>query len=354
MSKQEIKKILVIRFRRVGDSVLSMSLCASLRKSFPQAEIDFVLNENIASLYEGHPDINRVIPFSDYENHHLPTYLRKVRKLMRDNQYDVIIDMRSTLKTLPFSLFSLSSPYRIGRKKGYTWGAHNYRIPENKKVDRVTGNLELLQPLNKATKVVYDSQFRLAITEKETAQFRAYMEKQGIDFSRPVLLAAVTTRIPGKSWRKEHMTEILKRLISNYDVQVVFNYAGAVETEAAQAYYEALDKHPSIFLNIEAKSLRELCALCQNSTFFFGNEGGPRHIAQAFDVPSFAIYPPKISKALWLPGDGTRFVGISPDEFATPEEQKDMDYAQRFNLLTVEDVWNGLQLQLNSYLTTNR
>lgn len=40
----EIKNILVIRFRRVGDSVLSMGLCHTLRKSFPGAEIDLVIN----------------------------------------------------------------------------------------------------------------------------------------------------------------------------------------------------------------------------------------------------------------------------------------------------------------------
>ena len=66
----EIKHILVIRFRRVGDSVLATALCRSLRQSFPQAQIDYVLNENIASLYENHPDIDRVIPFNDRENHH--------------------------------------------------------------------------------------------------------------------------------------------------------------------------------------------------------------------------------------------------------------------------------------------
>ena len=39
----QIKNILVIRFRRVGDSVLSMALCHGLRQSFPDATIDFVI-----------------------------------------------------------------------------------------------------------------------------------------------------------------------------------------------------------------------------------------------------------------------------------------------------------------------
>lgn len=109
----EIKHILVIRFRRVGDSVLATALCRSLRQSFPQAQIDYVLNENIASLYENHPDIDRVITFSDRENHHLPTYIRKVRHTMKATSYDIIIDMRTTVRTLLFSLFSLHTPFGL-------------------------------------------------------------------------------------------------------------------------------------------------------------------------------------------------------------------------------------------------
>ena len=38
----QIKKVLVIRFRRVGDATLSSVICTSLRKSFPEAEIHYV------------------------------------------------------------------------------------------------------------------------------------------------------------------------------------------------------------------------------------------------------------------------------------------------------------------------
>ena len=64
---KQIDKILVIRFRRVGDAVLSSVLCSSLKQSFPQATIDYVLNEGIAPLFEKHPDIDHIIPFKESE-----------------------------------------------------------------------------------------------------------------------------------------------------------------------------------------------------------------------------------------------------------------------------------------------
>ena len=88
-----IKNILVIRFRRVGDSVLAVALCHSLKLSLPSAQVHYVVNANIAPLYEGHPDIDRVIPFTEEEQHGM-AYLKKVRQIVKETRYDAIIDMR--------------------------------------------------------------------------------------------------------------------------------------------------------------------------------------------------------------------------------------------------------------------
>lgn len=349
MMEHTLRHILVIRFRRVGDSVLSMALCHSLKLSFPEARIDFVINKNIAPLYAGHPDIDRVIPFSERENHGL-TYIKKVYSLMRSVHYDVIIDMRSTPKTLLFSLFSLRTPYRIGRKKWYGRGILNYRLSTPEGADRVESNLHLMDPLAAEGKLTKSEEFPLYVSDEEKAAFRNYMAEKGIDFGKPIMLVAVTTRISSKSWIRERMTEILRRILDTTHAQLIFNYSGEVEAQSAQRYYEALNKNPRIFLNIEAKNLRELCALCANVQFFFGNEGGPRHISQAFRVPSFAIYPPGIDKHFWLPGASERYQGISPDDSLNPDMQAEMSYGQRMALITVDDVWAGLQPMLEQYI----
>src|SRR5690606_16832403 len=64
MNEDQIKHILVIRFRRVGDAILTSALCSSLRKTFPNAQIDYVVNEGIDSLFRNHPDIDRLITFN--------------------------------------------------------------------------------------------------------------------------------------------------------------------------------------------------------------------------------------------------------------------------------------------------
>ena len=346
----DVKRVLLIRFRRVGDSVLAVCVCKSLKKTFPGVKIDFVLNENIADLYEGHPDIDRIIRFSNEENHSFRKYILYVWRIMHENHYDVIIDMRSTIKTLFFSMFSLSTPFRIGVRKKYGLFFYNYRVENRKNPlhSMVERDLMLLKPLEKIAQVQYNTSFDLYVSEEEKEAYRDYMQHHGIDFTKPVVLVAAATRIQGKGWSLERMRMVIQRMIDHYQPQIIFNYAGEREKAICVELYEMLGQDRHIFIDIEANSLLELRALVSLCDFFFGNEGGPRHIAQALNVPSFAIYPPGVPKKLWLPGNNDRFQGLSPDDMM-PDNGKIIK-EERFDLLTVDCVWHKLDGMLSTYL----
>ena len=346
-----VRKVLVIRFRRVGDAVVSSVVCNTLRLNFPDAEIHYVLNEAIAPLFEGHPAVDRVIPFSERENHTPRLYLRKVWRLMRRERYDVVLDLRGTLKTSWFSLFSLSSRYRIGRRKWYNclWFTHRITFSAAETVSEVRENLHMLRPLRREKPLRLVTDFSLSVTPAEVASFREYMRGRGVDFSRPVVVCAPLTRIPGKEWDKARMREILARICGEYGAQLVLNYAPAERADAV-ALFEAMGRPSGVFIDVEARDLRELGAMLSNADFFFGNEGGARHAAQAFGLPCFAIYPPRVSVCKWLPHPGERNRCVSPCDYLSPDEWARLSDAERFATLTVERVWSALRPMLDDCL----
>ena len=143
------KRVLVVRFRQMGDAILATPLLNTIRQSFPDAEIDFVLNEKIAPLFEGHPAIHRIISFNDTERHKILLYINKVWKTVHQTRYDVVIDMRSTVNTMLFALFSLHSRFRIGIRKPYTWGVFNHRYEGCEEDESmIDHNLKLAEPLS--------------------------------------------------------------------------------------------------------------------------------------------------------------------------------------------------------------
>ncbi len=346
-----IRKILIIRFRRVGDAVLSSVLCSSFRQSFPQAEIHYVLNQNIAPLFMPHPDVDKVIPFSDAEQKSFLTYIGKVRRLMKSEHYDLIIDTRSTIKSLWFSLFSLHTPWRIGRKKAYNIFLQNYRIPLSK-YDEVTNTLRLLSPLKQQYAIREERNFRLECTDVERQDFAHKLAQNGVDTNKPIIVCAVTARLESKVWTRSQMVETLRRILNTYpNAQLIFNYAGEREKQNAFAIWEELGCNPRIFIHLEANTLREMVAMFSFTSFFFGNEGGPRHISQAMNVPGFAIYSPAIAKSIWLVNEGERTQGI---ELADVDMQAANDnrltFEEKFSRITADAVWQRLHPMLQRFL----
>lgn len=350
---ENIRNILVIRFRRVGDSVLSMALCHGLRQTFPDAKIHLVINEGIHELYENHPDVDSCIVFSKEENEKARKYIKKVWQTVHDNHYDIIIDMRTTLRTLLFSAFSRKTPWRIGEKKWYSWIGLNHRIDNHadSNMSRIEQNNLLLNPLKAITEIKTSKEFKLYVNDNQKAKYHDIMGQAGIDFSKPVILATPTARLEYKVLPAETMKDILKRIIDTYDAQIIFNFAGK-EREIALRYHNELNNDPHIFTNIVAPSLPDLCALISNCNFFFGNEGGPRHISQALDIPSFAIFPPGIRKSIWLPDEGERFAGISPDDYMSLDEQISikLSYAERMGIMTADRIWQKLNPFLKKHI----
>lgn len=348
---KDIEKILIIRFRQIGDAVLATALCNTLKESFPHAEIHFVLNKGIAPLFEHHPAIDKIITFDKKENKNFRIYISKIWKLTHNEKYDVIIDMRSTIRTLFFSLFSLSTPFRIGRIKWYSKFLHNYRIDvysNTLNTDMVKRNSLLVRPLEKVHPIQYTDRFNISLSDKEISDFRLYMKREGINFTNPVILIGVTTKLQHKKWDATRMTEVIRKILNDYsNFQLIFNYAPGEEENDARQIYAHLGAPHNIFIDIKANSLRELSALCVNSSFYFGNEGGARHIAQALGIPSFAIYSPNSSKAMWLPQNSTEALGIDPQDLMDAEKLHSLSYEEQFSLITVEEVYKHLKCQLD-------
>ena len=90
-----------------------------------------------------------------------------------------------------------------------------------------------------------------------------------------------------------------------------------------------------------------LVSMLELSDFFFGNEGGPRHIAQSCRVPSLAIYPPRVNMRRWLPSRDPRYQGITPRDLFPELENEALPENELFDKLTVEHVWERLEPMLD-------
>lgn len=341
-------KILVIRFRQMGDAILATSLLNTLRQSFPEAEIHFVLNQKISPLFEGHPSIDRIITFTEEERHAPFTYLKKVWHTVHDEHYDVIIDMRSTINTALFAFLSPSSRFRIGIKKNIVRLAYNNYIKKDPMKSNSENNAHIADALSVIAPIKHTSEFTLVITDEEKMRYKDYLKQMGVDLTKPLLLANVTAKLAHKVWNEDNMVTVMDSFIKNHpDIQVIFNYAPGQEEENARRIYEKLGSPKQVLIDVKAKSSRELVALSSFITLFFGNEGGARHIAHAAGAPSIVICAPENNKHQWIAQNGVPAEGISPSDIATKEQLSTMTRQQQYDMITSEMVSKRLETFYN-------
>ncbi|WP_022820207.1 glycosyltransferase family 9 protein [Fusobacterium russii] len=346
-SQDDKINILIIRFKRIGDAILTLPICNSLKQTFPNASIDYVLYEEMAHLFYGHPYIDNVITIKDGERKNIFKYIKKVYKVTR-KKYDIIIDVMSTPKSELFCLFSLKSPLRIGRHKEWRGYTYTHRTKEGDSLNKIDKFLkQLLPPISEAgfnVKQCYDFKFSSSDIEKE--KYRNLLEKAGVDFLKPVVAFSIYSRVQHKIYPIEKMKQVVKYLIDKYDAQIIFFFSPD-QKEAIQNIHREMGENKNIFSNIETPTIRDLVPFLENCDFYIGNEGGARHLAQGVGLPSLAIFSPSSELKEWLPFPSESNMGLSPYTVSLSlnmpkTEFESLNFEEKFNLITVEIICNEI------------
>lgn len=341
-------KILVVRFKQIGDSVLASPICNTLKKTYPNSEVDYVVYEHIAPLFQNHHAIDNVISITKEEQKNPIKYIAKVWNVTR-KKYDIIIDIMSTPKSEVFTLLGRSAEYRIGRfkkKRGYTY-THKIHEPQNAK-DKVDKFLRMLDPLvEDGVDIKYDHEYNIEISTEEKNKIKNKMTEAGVDLNKPVIAFSINSRRPEKIWNTEYMKKLIERVLEEKGAQGIFYYSPA-EREFALNFHTEMGKRPDIFTDIVTKNIRELASLLSTCDMFIGNEGGPRHIAQGVDTPSVAIFSPSAEKKEWLSNANERHRGIEYLDVLSRSEieainKEEGSRKKLYDSIEVKDVYNLIE-----------
>lgn len=326
-------KILVVRFKQMGDAILATPVCNTFRKTFPDAEIDFVCYEHVAPIFKEDKNFNTITITNKVKNNAF-RYLWEVWKITR-KRYDIVIDLMSNPKSEWFTFLS-GAKYRVGRyskHRGFTY-THKIKEPTEFK-NEVEKGLRLIEPLEKEYDIKYDTNFRLYVTDEEKENMKKQMLEKGIDFTKPIVLCSVTAKHSFKIYPLDKMGEAIGKILKkNQNIQMVFFGTSEQKSDMEKVKLMVGENQNNIFTNIETKSVRDLLALISNSDMYFGNEGGARHMAQGLDIPSFAVFWPKSDVKCWVPWGGEKHRGIISSDIQS--DYGEMSWEEIFNLITPE------------------
>ena len=101
-----MKRILIVKTSSLGDVVHNLPVASDIRRHFPDAGIDWVVEEPYAPLVGLHSAVRRVIPVALRRWRRRPLgrstwrEIGEFRRLFRTVRYDAIVDTQGLLKRL--------------------------------------------------------------------------------------------------------------------------------------------------------------------------------------------------------------------------------------------------------------
>lgn len=299
-------KILVIRLKQIGDALISLPVCKSLRAAMPDAQIDYLVYEHIAPLFRHHPAVDNVLTISPSERKNQWKYFLKMRAIRRA-RYDLVIDLLTVPVTVLMTRYS-GAALQVGFDKG-KWRSRLYKspVPHPGSGGSLDAKLSILDGLPFEVERVRS--FEVALRDEELVRMREMLAAAGMSAQKPTLLFSPVSRLGSKNWPQDFFEALIRYCLSHFDVQGVLIW-GPGEREPVQNLASRIDKPAILSASIETGNLRELASLSRLCTLFVGNDSGPRHVAEASGTPTFTIFSPPISKYAWIPNQGPRHRGV--------------------------------------------
>ena len=291
--------ILIIKTSAIGDVTHTLPALNALRAHYPDAQIDWVVEEAAADLVTGHPALNRVLVsrrkswFQEVRNGNVRKALRDAAHFvaeLRDRRYDLLIDFQGLLKSSVWVVLA-----KARRKVGFGRGMEhaecsyvflNERIPAVE-MDRhaLERELILLEQIGISSKsVVYD----LPISSENDAEAIGLLHQQGLGEHDPLIAINPMAKWPTKLWDHQRFAEVADRLMKE-GCRVAFTGSGDDQEQIDHICRQMARQA----IRLDGKtSLKTLAAVYRRSRVLLSTDSGPMHIAAAVGTPVVALFGP--------------------------------------------------------------
>ncbi|SMB32160.1 Lipopolysaccharide heptosyltransferase 1 [Sterolibacterium denitrificans] len=285
------RAILLVKTSSLGDVVHNLPVASDLRRHFPQAQIDWVVEETFADIPRLHPAVRRVIPVAlrRWRKRLLQPAtwgeIAAARRALRREAYDLVLDTQGLLKSAVLTSQTRLAPH--GRRCGHAAESARepiaarcydtgYAIPKN--VHAVERNRWLA-----AAACNYPPDLPL---DYGLAALPASVPEAWHDGAAYAVLLTATSR-DDKLWPEAHWHALIGALAAQ-GLQCILPAGSAGERSRAERLAATI---PAGAARVAPPlSIAELAGLCAGAALVVGVDTGLTHLAAALARPTLALF----------------------------------------------------------------
>lgn len=283
------ERILIIRPSALGDVCRSVPVLTSLRRAYPSARIDWLVQAEFVDAIRAHPDLTNAIPFRRREmsigHMHRAATRKALASLIRDlrtPRYTLVLDCQGLARSGLFTRLT-GARARVGHAyaRELAWIHYTQRVPLGASPHTVDQMLDLIR----------------AIGIEPSIDMRLYAPSEcenevdkSITQGSPIVLAP-TSRWPGKRWPIERFNDVTDWLLQNTAVPIAVVGSGS-ESEQCLQLTEKYKANPRVHNLLGRTTVGGLMHLISHSSLVVANDSAALHMAVGFDRPIVALFGP--------------------------------------------------------------
>ncbi|MFI5350503.1 MAG: glycosyltransferase family 9 protein [Elusimicrobiota bacterium] len=279
MTPESPNKILVVQLRRLGDVILTTPALSALKKRYPAATLDFLVEEPGAEAVAGHPAIDEILVYDAKGPLDALAWALKIRARRYDWVIDFLANPRTALLTALSGAKVKAGPAHVRR----SW-AYNHKMIQSP--NACYAALEKVRWLSGLSVAPDDA----------PALPQLFLAKRPQSIDNVVGLVPpsrqVTRRWPAASYAR------LGRLLRDKHGCRIKVFWGPGEKELADEVARGIGAGAEAIA--ETRTIAELARELASCRVVVSNCAGPKHVAVALGVPTVTIHGSS-DPASWTP-----------------------------------------------------
>lgn len=325
---RQINRILIIQQKPFGDILLNTGYLPELRRHFPEARIDFLIQRPYLTVLEDNPHLDNLIVMEKPKGIGINFILPQARAAIkvRKNRYDLIIDQLRGTSSARIVIFS-GARYRLGYiKKGWNF-LYNVQIPQARVRYRSLYKFDLLAPLGISVK---EHNLEYRIRKASFDYIQEWMQDVGLS-GKEIIVIGPGSPVKAKRWNLGNFAAIGDRIQRQTGFRIVLSWAPGEKEYADQVK----NKMKTNAVMAPPTTFNEAGALLNFAKLLICNDSGLNHLAVSQKTPSLSIFGPKSNPLKWCPWHKKGYV------YLKDMENKNLD-DDTFNI-TPDQVFEKLQ-----------
>jgi len=274
-----VRRVLVVRLRSIGDTVLATPSLIALRRFLPDAKIDVLLEDWVAPVLDGFEAVDRVVPIGKGTLERF-----KTARALCKTRYDVVFDLHGGT-TASLIVRATGARHRVGYSHYRYSSLYTELLSSSADFwkQAVTHSAEQQLALAGFAGVPVEDRPRtsLAVTDAALSSIENRLNIENSSFALLHPSAAFAT----KQWPAENFARVSEYLAARGIKRV------AIAAKHERAVLDRLTAASRVpVLTFDDLTLPEITALASKAKLFIGNDSGIAHIAAAVNTPSVVIF----------------------------------------------------------------